>query len=32
VQWHPERLPADPLAQALFRELLTAARQARVSK
>jgi putative glutamine amidotransferase len=32
VQWHPERMPADPLAQALFRELLTAARQARVSK
>jgi putative glutamine amidotransferase len=32
VQWHPERMPADPLAQALFRDLLTAARQARVSK
>ena len=30
VQWHPERMPADPLAQALFRDLLTAARQARV--
>lgn len=28
VQWHPERMPADPLAQALFRNLLTAARQA----
>jgi putative glutamine amidotransferase len=32
VQWHPERMPADPLAQSLFRDLLTAARQARVSK
>jgi putative glutamine amidotransferase len=32
VQWHPERMPADPLAQALFRDLLTATRQARVSK
>src|ERR1700687_2784311 len=25
VQWHPERMPEDQLAQALFRELLTAA-------
>jgi putative glutamine amidotransferase len=32
VQWHPERMLADPLAQALFRDLLTAARQARVSR
>jgi putative glutamine amidotransferase len=32
VQWHPERMPDDPLAQSLFRDLLTAARQARVSK
>jgi len=32
VQWHPERMPADPLAQALFRDLLTAGRVARVSK
>lgn len=32
VQWHPERMPADPLAQALFRNLVTVARQARVSK
>jgi putative glutamine amidotransferase len=28
VQWHPERMGTDPLAQALFRDLLTAARQA----
>ncbi len=27
VQWHPERLPEDALAQALFRELVTAARR-----
>lgn len=26
VQWHPERLTADPLAQALFRNLISAAR------
>ena len=32
VQWHPERMPTDPLAQALFRNLVTVARQARVSK
>jgi len=32
VQWHPERMPADPLARSLFRGLLTAARQARVSR
>jgi putative glutamine amidotransferase len=32
VQWHPERMPADPLAQSLFRDLLTAARQARLSR
>jgi putative glutamine amidotransferase len=25
VQWHPERMPEDPLAQALFRELATMA-------
>jgi len=30
VQWHPERMPADPLAQALFRELIAAARVAQV--
>jgi putative glutamine amidotransferase len=30
VQWHPERMPEDPLAQALFRDLLAAARQVRV--
>jgi putative glutamine amidotransferase len=28
VQWHPERMPADALTQALFRDLLTAARHA----
>jgi putative glutamine amidotransferase len=32
VQWHPERMPADALAQALFRSLVTAARQARMAK
>jgi putative glutamine amidotransferase len=32
VQWHPERMPADALAQALFRNLVTAARQARMAK
>jgi putative glutamine amidotransferase len=32
VQWHPERMPADPQTQALFNGLLTAARQARMSK
>jgi putative glutamine amidotransferase len=32
VQWHPERMSTDSLAQALFRDLLTAARQVRVSK
>lgn len=28
VQWHPERMPCDPLAEALFSELLAAARKA----
>lgn len=28
VQWHPERLVGDPFAQALFRELMAAARGA----
>jgi putative glutamine amidotransferase len=32
VQWHPERLPGDPLAQALFRDLLSAARQSQAAK
>jgi putative glutamine amidotransferase len=32
VQWHPERMPGDPLAQALFRNLLTAARQSEAAK
>ncbi len=32
VQWHPERMPADALAQALFRELVTVARLARTEK
>ena len=27
VQWHPERMPADPLAQSLFRDLVSAARK-----
>ena len=30
VQWHPERMPSDPLARSLFRELLAAARAAHV--
>jgi len=29
VQWHPERMPQDPLAQALFRDVVTAAQRAR---
>jgi putative glutamine amidotransferase len=32
VQWHPERMPGDALAQALFRDLVTAARLARTEK
>lgn len=28
VQWHPERMPGDPLAEALFRELVAEARGA----
>jgi putative glutamine amidotransferase len=32
VQWHPERMPEDTLAEALFRNLLSAARQARAAK
>jgi putative glutamine amidotransferase len=32
VQWHPERMPADALTQALFRDLLTAARHAGAAK
>ena len=32
VQWHPERMPEDTLAQALFRDLLWAARQAQAMK
>jgi len=32
VQWHPERMPEDALAQALFRQLVTAARPARTEK
>ena len=32
VQWHPERMPADALAQTLFRELVTAAKLARAEK
>ncbi len=32
VQWHPERMPEDALAQALFRDLLSAAHQAQAAK
>jgi len=32
VQWHPERMPEDALAQALFRDLMSAARQAQAAK
>jgi putative glutamine amidotransferase len=32
VQWHPERMAADPLAQALFRDLVAAARLVRAEK
>jgi len=32
VQWHPERMPGDALTQALFRDLLTAARHAGAAK
>jgi len=32
VQWHPERMAADALAQSLFRELVAAARLARAEK
>lgn len=32
VQWHPERMPEDTLAQALFRDLLSAARMAQAAK
>ena len=32
VQWHPERMPEDALAQALFRDLLSAASAAKAAK
>ena len=32
VQWHPERMTSDALAQSLFRELVAAARLARAEK
>jgi putative glutamine amidotransferase len=32
VQWHPERMPGDALAEALFQDLVTAARMARAEK
>jgi len=32
VQWHPERMPGDALAQALFLNLVLAAQQARVER
>jgi putative glutamine amidotransferase len=32
VQWHPERMPEDALAQALFRGLVLAARQTQTAR
>jgi putative glutamine amidotransferase len=32
VQWHPERMPEDALAQALFRGLVLAARQTQAAR
>jgi putative glutamine amidotransferase len=32
VQWHPERMPDDALARALFRDLISAARQTQAAK
>jgi putative glutamine amidotransferase len=32
VQWHPERMPGDPLADALFRDLVANARLVRTGK
>jgi putative glutamine amidotransferase len=32
VQWHPERMPENALAQALFRELVAVARTARIGR
>jgi putative glutamine amidotransferase len=32
VQWHPERMPGDALADALFRDLVASARLARAEK
>lgn len=32
VQWHPERMPEDPLAQSLFRNLISAASRTRAIK
>ncbi len=32
VQWHPERMPGDAMAQALFRELVAAAQLVHVGK
>ena len=32
VQWHPERMPDDRLAERLFRELTEAARAAHAGK
>jgi putative glutamine amidotransferase len=32
VQWHPERMPEDALAQALFRGLVSAARQTQAAR
>ena len=31
VQWHPERMPTDPLARALFQTLVSEARRARAA-
>ena len=32
VQWHPERMAGDPLAESLFAEFMTAVREARVKR
>jgi gamma-glutamyl-gamma-aminobutyrate hydrolase PuuD len=31
VQWHPEKMAGDPLAEALFNELVAVARKALVA-
>jgi len=32
VQWHPERMPANPLAKGLFKELVSTARRTRLAR